>query len=59
VIILAGEMMVAAKPFIEREVHPTLVCGAYYLALQEGLKILNNIAVPIDFSNDQEVQNAL
>jgi len=41
VIILAGEMMLAAKPFIERELHPTIIVSAYYLALQEGLNILN------------------
>ena len=26
VIILAGEMMVAARPFIERDIHPTIIC---------------------------------
>lgn len=30
VIILAGEMMVAARPFIEKNVHPTIICSAYY-----------------------------
>jgi T-complex protein 1 subunit gamma len=59
VIILAGEMMVAARPFIEREVHPTIIVSAYYQALAEGLKILEEIAIPINFSNDDEVRGAL
>jgi len=59
VIILAGEMMVAARPFIERDMHPTIIVSAYYQALHEGLKILKDISVPIDFSNNEEVRNAL
>ena len=30
VIILTGEMMVAARPFIERDMHPTIIVSAYY-----------------------------
>jgi T-complex protein 1 subunit gamma len=59
VIILAGEMMAAARPFIEREVHPTILVSAYYQAMEEGLKIMKDVAVPIDFNNNEEVQNAL
>lgn len=51
--------MVAAKPFIEREIHPTIIVAAYYIALNEGLKIINEIAQPIDFNNDEEVKSAL
>ncbi len=34
VIILAGEMMVAATPFIERDIHPTIIVNSYYRALE-------------------------
>ena len=30
VIILAGEMMLSAQPFIVKETHPTIVANAYY-----------------------------
>lgn len=30
VIILAGEMMLSAQPFIVKETHPTIVVNAYY-----------------------------
>lgn len=59
VIILAGELMASAKPFFEREVHPTVVVGAYHKALEESLKIINDIAVPIDLSKDEEIIKAL
>jgi T-complex protein 1 subunit gamma len=52
-------MMVAAKPFIEKNIHPTVVCGAYYKALEEGIKILKSSAIPIDFNNDEDVKGAL
>jgi T-complex protein 1 subunit gamma len=59
VIILAGEMMSVAKPFFEREVHPSIVVGAYYKAMEEGLKIINEIAETIDVKNDEEIKKAL
>jgi len=59
VIVLAGEMMSAAQPFIERDVHPTIICQAYYTALQEGVAILKEIAVDIDRNNDEEIRKAL
>lgn len=34
VIILAGEMMAAASPFIEKEIHPTIIVNSYYRALE-------------------------
>lgn len=59
VIILAGEMMVAARPFIEKNLHPTIICSAYYMALEEGIKILKESSQPIDFNNDDDVRGAL
>jgi len=59
VIILAGEMMAVAKPFFEREMHPSVIVGAYYKALEEGLKIINEIAEPIDVKNDDDIKKAL
>ena len=52
VIILAGEMMASARPFIERDIHPTIIVSAYYQAMAEGLKIMKEVAVPIDFNNN-------
>ena len=59
VIILTGEAMGAARPFFEKEVHPTVVVGAYYKGLDEILKLLSEIAVPIDTSKDDEMKKAL
>lgn len=59
VIVLAGELMQAAKPFFEMEIHPSVVTGAYYKALNDGLEIINQLAQPIDVSKDAEIRKAL
>lgn len=61
VIILAGEMMMAAKPFIEREMHPSIIVGAYHKAMVEGIKIINDIAFPLDMNSscDDDLKKAL
>jgi len=46
-------MMISAKPFIERDIHPTIIVGAYYRALEESLKIINELAVEVDLNKDE------
>jgi len=57
--VLAGEIMSVAKPFFEREIHPSVIVGAFYKGLEEGLKIINEIAEPIDVTKDDEIRKAL
>jgi len=59
VIILAGEMMVAARPFIERNIHPSIITRGYYKALEDGMKILEDLAIKVDLSNDDEINQVL
>ena len=59
VIIMTGELMMAARPFMEMNLHPTVVVSAYYKALEFAKKVLNEIAKPIDTSKDEEVLVAL
>lgn len=35
VIILAGEVLAAVEGFLERDIHPTVIVGAYFRALQD------------------------
>lgn len=51
--------MQAASPHIENEIHPTVICRAYAKALEDSLKILEEIAVPIDVMNDDDIKKAL
>lgn len=59
VIITTGELMIAAKPFMEMNIHPTVVVSAYYKALDFAKKVITDISKPIDISNDEEVLSAL
>lgn len=51
VIILAGEMLILAEPFIQENVHPTVIVKGYNLALQEALKICDRIALNVDLKD--------
>jgi T-complex protein 1 subunit gamma len=55
VIILAAEMLSVAEIFIERNLHPTIVVGAYRKALDEAVKALESISFKIDVSNFDEL----
>jgi len=60
VIILAGELLAVAKPFLEQNIHPTIIISAYRQALEDMLIILrDNIAFPINVNNDEEVINLI
>ena len=58
-IILAGEMMMAARPFVEKNIHPTEIVGGYFKALEQAVLILDDIAQKIDLSKDEEIMRAL
>lgn len=59
VICLAGEMMQAAQPYIEQNIHPTIIVSAYYKALERMVSYLDDIAIEIDVNNDDDVKKAL
>uniref|UniRef100_A0A8C2CTK1 T-complex protein 1 subunit gamma n=1 Tax=Cyprinus carpio TaxID=7962 RepID=A0A8C2CTK1_CYPCA len=51
VIILAGEMLSVAEQFLEQQMHPTVVIGAYRQALDDMLNILKDVSTPVDVNN--------
>ena len=56
VIILAGEMLSMAEPFLKRKIHPTIIVQGYNRALQEALKICERIAITVDI-NDKDLMS--
>ena len=52
VIILTGEMMIAARPFLEMKIHPTQIVSAFYKAMDFSKKVIAEIAKPIDTDKD-------
>jgi T-complex protein 1 subunit gamma len=52
VIVLAGEMLKVSLPFFERNIHPTIICQGYMRALEDALKVMEEIATEIDPEDD-------
>lgn len=59
VIILAGEMLSIAEPFLLKEVHPTVLVSAYYKALDDAIKISEKIATKVDTNDEEQVHNII
>lgn len=56
VIILAGEVLSAAVPFLERNFHPITIISGYKKALDECLRALSTeISRSVDIKNDSEM----
>ncbi|XP_038643104.1 LOW QUALITY PROTEIN: T-complex protein 1 subunit gamma [Scyliorhinus canicula] len=54
VIILAGEMLSVAEQYLEQQMHPSIIIGAYHQALDDMLTVLKDISAPVDV-NDREM----
>jgi len=57
VIVLAGEMMSVAEPFLEKQMHPTVICKAYASALADGLKILDDMCFELNVDDRLSLMN--
>ncbi|GAA5961434.1 hypothetical protein JCM8115_003449 [Rhodotorula mucilaginosa] len=55
VIILAGEILAQAMPYLERNIHPVVIISAFKRALEEALQIIDQIAIPVDPSNEESM----
>ncbi len=56
VIILAGEVLAAAVPFLERKIHPITIIAGYKRALDEALKVLDgSLSRAVDINDDSEM----
>ena len=59
VICLTGEMMQVARPFIENNIHPTVIVSAYFKALADITKIIDELAIDINLDDEKDVRKAL
>ncbi|KAI9303021.1 T-complex protein 1 subunit gamma [Cunninghamella echinulata] len=55
VIILAGEVLARALPHIENNIHPIVIISAFKKALEDALQIVEEVSVPVDVNNDEEM----
>eukprot|EP01138_Halocafeteria_seosinensis_P014108 gb/GECG01014406.1/.p1 GENE.gb/GECG01014406.1/~~gb/GECG01014406.1/.p1 ORF type:complete len:546 (+),score=87.50 gb/GECG01014406.1/:1-1638(+) len=59
VIILAGEMLTVAEPFIERNMHPTVIVNAYHRALEHALQICERNAVEVNLDDREQMRSLI
>jgi T-complex protein 1 subunit gamma len=53
VIILAGEMLQVAEPFLERRMHPRTIVSAYNQALIDAEECMKKIAIELDVTDSE------
>lgn len=53
VIILAGEILAQAFPYIERNIHPVVIIQALKQALKDALDVIHEVSRPVDLTNDE------
>lgn len=51
----AGEILAHSLPLLERNIHPVVIIKAFSSALDEALKVINDISVPVDTSSEKEM----
>lgn len=56
VIILAGELLRSAEPLLEEKIHPTVIVRGYVKALEEALRVVEEVSFPVDVDNREEMQ---
>lgn len=47
--------MANAVPYLERKIHPVVIISAFNRALEDAIKVIDDISVPIDVTNNDEM----
>jgi len=55
VIILAGEMLTVAEPYLEKEMHPTVIIRGFFKALEDAMECLSRVAAKVDTTKREEL----
>lgn len=60
VIVLAGEMLTVAEPFLTQQMHPTVIIRAYREALEDIIKALqDDVSIPLDRTNKEKMAEVI
>jgi len=59
VIVLAGEMLTVARPFLEENMHPRTIVMAFIKAMDTAIETLENIAVKVDPMDDKVMMDVI
>lgn len=60
VIVLAGEMLAIAEPFLTQNIHPTVIIREYRQALEDAIVLLQDkISVPVDLNDRDKMKEVV
>ena len=59
VVILAGEVLQVAEPWIQKGIHPTIIISGFLDALEDSLKILDTLAIEVDLNNKEQIMGVV
>eukprot|EP01084_Bolivina_argentea_P063170 115380_1 len=59
VIILAGEMLAVAEPFLEKKMHPRTIVSAYNQALIDAEECMKEISISLDVNDKESMLNII
>ncbi len=51
----AGEMLAVAEPYLQQNMHPTILVSAYNSAMEEALAVCEKLAFPIDIADEEQL----
>jgi thermosome len=55
-VVIAGELLKKAEELLDQEIHPTVIVKGYRIARDEALKILNEIAIPVNIEDKEQLK---
>ncbi|MEM1927746.1 MAG: thermosome subunit alpha [Acidilobaceae archaeon] len=57
VVVLAGTLLERAERLLDENIHPVTIINGYTKALNESLKILDSVAIPINLEDETTLRN--
>ncbi|MEM0100536.1 MAG: thermosome subunit beta, partial [Desulfurococcaceae archaeon] len=57
-VIIAGELLKQAEDLLNKNIHPTVIVSGFRKAMEEALRVLDQIAIPIDINDDEILRKA-
>ncbi|MCS7093635.1 MAG: thermosome subunit beta [Candidatus Aenigmarchaeota archaeon] len=55
-VIIAGELLKRAEELLDQDIHPTVIIKGYQLAKEEALRVLEEIATPINLKEEDNLK---
>jgi len=59
VIVLSGELLTVARPFLGQKIHPTVIVRGFYQALERSLQVIDDMALDVDLKDEKLLQQLI